>query len=102
MVSLPTLETKVSLVGTGYKVLRHFDEIKEYTIIKSTPATVWYQGERRVMQERRDNDWFPTKREALTELRKRLEINLQRAEDRYSLAKQKLKNFNAKHAGEMG
>ena len=100
---------KEELGATWYRLTHYSREIEERTVTKSTSQTVWYRHldwdgkpTGQIRQERKGGDWFPTKREALDEARKRLEKEEMRARDTYSQAVERLKKFNEKHAGELG
>lgn len=101
---------KISLGETWYEVQRYSsDMVREYTVTKHTSLTVWYkqkdwEGKEtgRITQARKGSDWFQTKRDALAEKRRRLELEVEQTNASFSRATKALKDFNAKYAGELG
>lgn len=101
------MSTKQNPLGnTWFKLSRWSERIEEFTVTKSTSQTVWFRRRdlngvetAMIAQERKGGDWYPSLAEAVAEKRKRLEGVLQRANDDYSKAVKKLKDFNLKHAG---
>ena len=100
------MSDKQPLGSTWYNLLDYSNEIRERTVVKSTSQTVWYrqvdwEGKDcgRIRQERKGHEWFPTKDEAIAELKRRLVRSVQHTYDRYTVAVKKLKDFNLKYAG---
>lgn len=98
-----------ALGSIWYHVGRWSTKPEEFTVVKKTSATVWFKNKDwegkeldHVRQMRIGDEWFQTKREALLSIRKRLERSEEYTRGNYSQAVQKLKEFNVKHAGELG
>lgn len=102
-------EKTLSVSGIWWRLKSYSSEIEEFTVVKTTLQTVWFKARDwngkelpNVRQERKGDDWYPTKPQAIAAQRERLERSEESARNKYSQAVQKLKEFNVMHAGELG